>query len=108
MLPRLDVAVAPLTPAAGAGAPAAVGDGRQAAFQRALQGLVGQSVTAEVLSKFSDGSFLVKVADSAVRMMLPPGAQVGAEVPMSVLSAQPRPTFQIGNGSPGRRVDPGL
>lgn len=101
MLPRLDVAVAPLTPAAGAGAPAAVGDGRQAAFQRALQGLVGQSVTAEVLSKFSDGSFLVKVADSAVRMMLPPGAQVGAEVPMTVLSAQPRPTFQIGNGSPG-------
>jgi hypothetical protein len=101
MLPRLDVAVTPLTPAAGVGAPAAVGDGRQAEFQRALQGLVGQSVTAEVLSKFSDGSFLVKVADSAVRMMLPPGAQVGAEVPMTVLSAQPRPTFQIGNGSPG-------
>jgi hypothetical protein len=101
MLPRLDVAVTPLTPAAGVGASAAVGDGRQAEFQRALQGLVGQSVTAEVLSKFSDGSFLVKVADSAVRMMLPPGAQVGAEVPMTVLSAQPRPTFQIGNGSPG-------
>jgi hypothetical protein len=102
MLPRLDASVvAPLTPAAGDGAGAAIGDGRQAAFQRALQGLVGQSVTAEVMSKFKDGSFLVKVADNAVRMMLPPGTQVGAEVPLTVLTANPRPTFQVGNGSPG-------
>jgi hypothetical protein len=101
MLPRLDAAVAPLTPAAGAGAGAAVGDGRQAAFQRALQGMVGQTVTAEVISSVKDGSFIVKVADNAVRMMLPPGTQVGAEVPLTVLSAQPRPTFQIGNGTPG-------
>ncbi|MQA18903.1 flagellar hook-length control protein FliK, partial [Rugamonas sp. FT103W] len=100
MLPPA-VTILPVGPAVGTGAVAPVGDGRQAAFQRALQSLVGQSVTAEVMSKFNDGSFLVKVADNAVRMMLPPGVQVGAEVPLTVLSAQPRPTFQLGNGPPG-------
>ncbi|MBV6321263.1 flagellar hook-length control protein FliK [Duganella violaceipulchra] len=100
MLPPL-VTILPVGPAADVGGVAPVGDGRQAAFQRALQSLVGQSVTAEVLSKFNDGSFLVKVADNAVRMMLPPQVQVGAEVPLTVLSAHPRPTFQLGNNSPG-------
>jgi len=100
MLPPA-VTILPVGPAVGTGAVAPVGDGRQAAFQRALQSLVGQSVTAEVMSKFNDGSFLVKVADNAVRMMLPPGVQVGAEVPLTVLSAQPRPTFQLGNAPPG-------
>ena len=102
MLPRLDAAVVtPLTPAAGAGAGVAIGDGRQAAFQRALQGMVGQTVTAEVISSVKDGSFIVRVADNAVRMMLPPGTQVGAQVPLTVMSANPRPTFQLGNGTPG-------
>jgi hypothetical protein len=102
MLPRLDAAtVTPLTPADGVGAGVAIGDGRQAAFQRALQGLVGQTVTAEVMSRLKDGSYLVKVADNAVRMMLPPGTEVGADVPLTVLSANPRPTFQVGNGTPG-------
>ncbi|RFP14806.1 MULTISPECIES: flagellar hook-length control protein FliK [unclassified Duganella] len=100
MLPPV-VTILPVGPAADVGGVAPVGDGRQAAFQRALQSLVGQSVTAEVLSKFNDGSFLVKVADNAVRMMLPPEVQVGAEVPLTVLTANPRPTFQLGNNSPG-------
>ena len=102
MLPRLDAAiVTPLTPADGVGAGAAVGEGRQAAFQRALQGMVGSTVTAEVISSVKDGSFIVRVAENAVRMMLPPGTQVGAEIPLTVLSANPRPTFQVGNGTPG-------
>jgi hypothetical protein len=102
MLPRIDAAaITPLTPADGTGAGAAIGDGRQAAFQRALQGLVGQTVSAEVMSKFNDGSALVKVAENAVRMMLPPDVTVGAQVSLKVLTANPRPTFQIGNGTPG-------
>jgi hypothetical protein len=101
MLPRLDAAISPVKPADGAGAGAAVGEGRQAAFQRAIQNLVGQTVSAEVMSKMKDGSYLVKVADNAVRMMLPGDTQVGSNVPLTVLSAQPRPTFQLGNGAPG-------
>ncbi len=99
MLPRLDATtVTPPAAADAAGAASALGDGRQAAFQRALQSLVGQQVPAEVLSKYSDGSFLVKVADNAVRMALPAYVQVGAELPLTVISAQPRPTFQLGTG----------
>ncbi|NVM75447.1 hypothetical protein FHW83_001227 [Duganella sp. SG902] len=101
MLPRLDVSVAPVKPADGAGAGVAIGDGRQAAFQRAVQNLVGQTVPAEVMSKLKDGSYLVKVADNAVRLMLPGDTQVGTSVPLTVLSAQPRPTFQLGNSTPG-------
>jgi hypothetical protein len=99
MLPRLDSAtVAPPSAADAAGAAPAFGDGRQAAFQRALQTLVGQQVQAEVLSKYSDGSFLVKVAENSVRMALPDSVQVGAELPLTVIAAQPRPTFQLGTG----------
>lgn len=101
MLPRLDAAVSPVKPADGAGAGVAIGDGRQAAFQRTLQNLVGQTVSAEVMSKMKDGSYLVKVADNAVRMMLPGDTQVGGNVALTVLSAQPRPTFQLGTTAPG-------
>jgi hypothetical protein len=90
---RLDTpGLRPLGP--GAGQPAA--DPRQAAFQRALQPLVGQSVQGEVLAKLSDGSFLVRVADTNARMMLPEGAAVGTTVPMNVVAAQPRPLLQVG------------
>jgi len=102
MMPRLDAAViTPVKPADGAGAGLPVGDGRQAALQRVLSNLVGQTVPAEVLSKLKDGSYLVRVADNAVRMMLPGDTQVGSNVPLTVLSAQPRPTFQLGNTAPG-------
>ncbi|MEO5932388.1 MAG: flagellar hook-length control protein FliK, partial [Duganella sp.] len=101
MLPRFDAAVLPVRPADGVGAGAAVGDERQVALQRVLQGMVGKSVTAEVMSRFNDGSSLVKVADNAVRMMLPPTVNVGDQVSLTVLTASPRPTFQLGTGAPG-------
>ncbi len=99
MLPRLDATVAPLTAADAVHGTPPIGDGRQAAFQRSLQALVGQSLQAQVLSRYSDGSFLVRVADNAARMLLPPGVQVGSEVPLTVLAAQPRPTFQLANAA---------
>ncbi|MGV7209056.1 flagellar hook-length control protein FliK [Oxalobacteraceae bacterium A2-2] len=95
--PRLDATVAPATPA-GQAIPAA--DGRQAALQRALSSLVGLSVPAQVMSKLQDGSYLVKVADNAVRMQLPAGTEVGAELPLTVIAASPRPTFQLGGARP--------
>ena len=56
MLPRIDANVRPVGPSDGAGTGAPVGDGRQVALQKALQGLVGQNVPAQVQSKFSDGN----------------------------------------------------
>ena len=104
MLPRIDASIRPVGPSDGAGTGAAVGDGRQVALQKALQGLVGQNVPAVVQSKFSDGSALVKVAEQNVRMMLPTDVKVGAEVSLTVLSASPRPTFQFGTGTAGATV----
>ena len=104
MLPRYDAAAPPVAADSGQSAPA--GDARQQAFQRALADLVGQSLDGEVLSKLNDGSYLVKITDTSVRMMLPPGVEVGAEVPMTVLSAYPRPTFQIGSGTPSDNQAP--
>ncbi len=96
--PRLDVRGVTATTAASA-APA-VAAPRQEAFQRALSQMVGQTLPAQVLSKFTDGSFLVRVADTNARMLLPPGVNAGDELPLTVVSAQPRPTLQVGAGNP--------
>jgi hypothetical protein len=75
-----------------------VADPRQEAFSRSMAGLLGKSLLAQVLSRMGDGSFLVKVEGTPVRMMLPPGAQVGSEIPLTLMAATPRPTFQVSNG----------
>lgn len=92
MLPRDQLSVSQVARAA----PVQVlGDPRQQAFQRALAGLLGQSMQAEVLSKLPDGSFMVRVADTAARMPLPGGVQPGAQVPLTLVALNPRPTFQV-------------
>lgn len=72
-----------------------VGDARQQDFQRALTGLVGKSMLADVLTRLTDGSSLVKVAGTAVRMMLPANLPTGEPVPLTLVSLTPRPTFQL-------------
>src|SRR4051812_45800400 len=96
MLPRDLLAVSPLVRAAAPTALEALGDPRQQAFQRALAGQLGKSLQGEILSKLSDGSFVVRVADTAARMQLPAGAQVGAQVPLTLVALTPRPTFEVG------------
>lgn len=108
MLPGLPTNLAPVSPAGGA-APA-VGDARQVAFQRALGGLVGQSMPGKVLANLTDGSSLVSVAGNSVRMTIPGGAAVDSEVPLTLISTDPRPTFQVGarQGLPAQLVYPEL
>ncbi|XLZ70201.1 flagellar hook-length control protein FliK [Massilia sp. SR12] len=96
--PRLDIRG--VGPASATTAAQPVAAPRQEAFQRALSQMVGQTLPAQVLSKFNDGSFLVRVADTNARMLLPPGVNTGDELPLTVISAQPRPTLQVGAGSP--------
>jgi len=73
---------------------------RQEAFQRAISNMVGQTLPGQVLSKFSDGSYLVRVADTNARMLLPANVQPGSQLPLTVVAAEPRPTLQIGAGNP--------
>lgn len=87
---------APL-PAQPVAAPERTGDPRTEAFQRSLATMLGSKVPVTVLSRLGDGSFMVRVADTAVRMALPSGTQPGATLPMKVLAASPQPTFQLGN-----------
>lgn len=85
----------------GAAAPAAVvADPRQQDFQRALSGHLGKTMRAEVVTKLDDGSYIVKVADTAARMMLPAGTQPGSAVDLRLVAITPRPTFQLDTETP--------
>jgi hypothetical protein len=95
MLPRDTVSLTQVAPARPT---LPVGDPRQQAFARALAGLVGQSLQADVMTRLPDGSFVVRVNDMAARMPLPQGAQVGTQVPLTLVSLTPRPTFQLQTG----------
>lgn len=95
MLPRDTLS---LTQVARTGAVLPVGDPRQQAFQRSLAGQLGQTLQAEVLTRLDDGSFVVRVGDSAARMPLPQGAQVGQQLPLTLVAITPRPTFQVETG----------
>src|SRR5437764_3785697 len=92
MLPRDTL---PLTQVARAGAVLPAGDPRQQAFQRSLAAQLGQTMQAEVLSRLNDGSFVVRVGDMAARMPLPQNAQVGQQLPLTLVALTPRPTFQL-------------
>jgi hypothetical protein len=99
MLPRADInAVKAVGPAEPVSRAEPVADTRQEAFRRTLAAMIGKSTYAEVLSRLNDGSFLVKVAGTQARMQMPAGVAAGDTVPMTVLAASPRPTFQIGGG----------
>ena len=100
MIPGVDtITVAPVGRVAATVGLDAVGDARQQDFQRALAGLVGKSMPAEVISRLTDGSFLVRVADTPARMMLPqqPPLLPGAAIALTLVSLTPRPTFQLTN-----------
>ena len=106
MIPGADrITVGPVGRIAATPAVEAVGDLRQQEFQRALSGQVGKTMQAAVLARLADGSFLVRVADTPARMMLPPGAQPGSDVPLTLVALSPRPTFQAG-ALPGAPAGP--
>jgi len=76
-----------------------IGDARLDAFQRTLAGMLGSQIPVAVLARLGDGSFMVRVADTPVRMALPPGTQPGAQLSMTVLAAAPQPTFGLGEAT---------
>jgi hypothetical protein len=100
MLPRLDViTVTPVNGVDRVSAPEAAADPRQQALSRSLQTMLGKTMPAEVLSRLTDGSFVVRVNGNAARMQLPAGTQVGGEVALKLVALEPRPTFEFGAGA---------
>ena len=78
------------------------------ALNQARQGnsnqlIVGKQVQAEVLTSLEDGSYIVKVGDTAARMQLPNSPQVGSKLTLTLLSNSPRATFLL--GAPGEEAN---
>ncbi|MES3024451.1 MAG: flagellar hook-length control protein FliK [Pseudomonadota bacterium] len=94
MLPRAD-SVSPVGRAEPAARAEGVAHARQEQFQRSLSMQVGQSVLGEILARHTDGSYLVRLGAAAARMQLPAGAQLGAQIPMTLVALAPRPTFSL-------------
>ncbi|CAN5234225.1 flagellar hook-length control protein FliK [soil metagenome] len=97
MIPRADLTgTRPLGPVEVIKPSSAVADARQESFNRFAQIAIGKQFTADVMSRLSDGSYLVKIADTVARMNLPTGTRVGESITATLVSADPKPTFQVG------------
>lgn len=97
MFPRADIVGTRPVASPGATRPTILtGDASQELYQRLERIAVGTFFRGEVLSHLQDGSFVVKVADSAVRMNLPTGTQVGEALDLTLAEKQPRLTFLLG------------
>lgn len=97
MLPRADIVGTRPVASPGATRPTILtGDASQELYQRLERIAVGTFFRGEVLSHLQDGSFVVKVANSAVRMNLPSGTQVGEALDLTLAGKQPRLTFLLG------------
>lgn len=102
MLPRADITGTRPVVLIEASAPAtALGHAKQETLDRLLQLTLGKEYQAQVLSRLTDGSFLVKVDDAVASMKLPAGSKAGDTLDLTLLATQPRPTFMLGKAEAG-------
>ncbi len=97
MIPRADIAMT-VQPVAAVDAPTAivsVADAKQEAFSRLAQIANGQQLQAKVLSTYNDGSYLVRIANTAARMVLPTSTRTGDTLQLTMVGKDPRPTFLL-------------
>ncbi|MDQ9170813.1 flagellar hook-length control protein FliK [Oxalobacteraceae bacterium R-40] len=72
-----------------------LGDPRREVFNRLTQIALGKMFQAEVLSRFDDGTHLVRIDNAALKAALPGNPQVGDFLSLKFVAAQPRPTFLL-------------
>lgn len=102
MLPRVDIAgTRPVVLVEASPLANAIGSARQESVDRLIQLTLGKEYQAQVLSRLSDGSFLVKVDDAVASMKLPAGSKAGDTLDLTLLATQPRPTFILGKAEAG-------
>ena len=95
MAAPLDALNKPIANIEAPSAAAAIGDVRQDITPKLAQLVTGQLLKGEILSKLTDGSFTVRVAGITAKMMLPEGTKTGDQVPLRLISTNPRPTFLL-------------
>jgi hypothetical protein len=97
MLPRADIAGAkPISSVEAPRATASVADVGQESFERLNRLDIGKHYQAEIVSRLKDGTFMVKVADVAVRMNLPADVDTGETLDLQLIAMRPRLTFLLG------------
>lgn len=96
MFPRADiVGTRPVASVEATKPTAPAGDAHQELAQRLNRIALGTFLEGEVLTRLNDGTFAVKVADTAVRMNLPTGTQVGETLDLTLIATEPRPSFVL-------------
>jgi hypothetical protein len=78
-----------------------LGDTRQESIDRLVRLEVGKQFQAQILSRFNDGTFLVRIADTTARVALPAGGKAGDGLALTLLRTDPRPTFNLDSQTPG-------
>jgi len=102
MLQRADIAGArPVVLIEATTPSSASGDASQELFDRLSQLLLGQELQGQVLSRLTDGTYLVKIQDAVAAMKLPPGTRTGETLDLTLVSTNPRPTFLLGKPDSG-------
>lgn len=102
MLPRADIiGTRPVVLIEATTPTPALGQARQESPDRLSQLTPGKQYHAQVVSRMTDGSFLVKVDDATASMKLPPGTKAGDLLDLTLLTLQPRPTFLLGKAEAG-------
>jgi hypothetical protein len=97
MPPPADLTGANPVSAVGAPRPtASVADVRQESYERLSRLDIGKHYQAEILSRLTDGTFMARIADVAVRMNLPAGVEAGETLDLQLIAMQPRLTFLLG------------
>jgi hypothetical protein len=74
---------------------AALGDPGQESLRRLTALETGKAFQAQVLSRLSNGDFVVGIADTAARMALPEGTRVGEQLSLTMVGREPRPLFLL-------------
>lgn len=74
---------------------AALGEPGQESLRRLTALETGKAFQAQVLSRLSNGDFVVGIADTAARMALPEGTRVGEQLSLTMVGREPRPLFLL-------------
>lgn len=107
MIPRADITntVQPVAAVVAPTSIVSVADAREEAFSRLAQIAIGQQLQGKVLSTYNDGSYLVRIANTAARMVLPTATKTGDSLLLTMVSKDPRPTFLLTETSPDTEED---
>lgn len=98
MLPRVDTNIRPIASIEAPSAVASIGATKQEVTNRLDQLVIGKQIQGTILSRLSDGTFLVKLAGATARMALPQNTKVGESIPLTFVALTPRPTFLLDAG----------